>query len=70
MEFTKNTVQKMIDELKESVPTPTDDDHQADWWNEPFGRKIKTEWQHMLDDLQDRIDALREIPYGGHYPNY
>lgn len=54
-EFNKYNV---ISQIKKLVPpTPTDEDHQADWWNEQFGMKIKTSVEMMLEGLITDIET-------------
>jgi hypothetical protein len=62
MYFTKFEVLELIDDAIKSIPTPTDKDHQAHWWNEGFGRRIKAEMENSMLDLKQRVEYLVEVP--------
>lgn len=55
-EFTKQNVLKLLEQL--SPPTPTDQDHQAHWWNEIFGNRIRNDVQMMIDGVKKRIGEM------------
>jgi len=42
-----------------SCPTPTDEKHGADWWNENFGRKIIYEFENKMKQFAKEIEERR-----------
>jgi hypothetical protein len=42
------------------VPTITDGQHRADWWNETFGRLIKHSFDSTIKTAKDKIEAMWE----------
>jgi hypothetical protein len=58
-EFNKHEVTQILKELQQSIPTPTDDDHEADWWNTTFARRIKNEFAQALERSIEEIDFMR-----------
>jgi signal recognition particle subunit SEC65 len=61
VEFTKHNVIELLKEIKQSAPTPQDDDHPAHWWNENFGMRIKNELAVIVDNAIDRVEQMRLI---------
>lgn len=57
--FNKYNVLRRIKEL--TPPTPTDPEHQAEWWNEVFGTRVKNDVQMMLDALAESINNMVEL---------
>jgi hypothetical protein len=42
-----------------NCPTPTDENHGADWWNTNFGRKIIYEWETKMKQFAKEIEEKR-----------
>jgi signal recognition particle subunit SEC65 len=61
-EFSKQNVLEALAELE--VPTVTDKQHRADWWNETFGRLIKHSFDSTIKTAKDKIEAMWEIGRG------
>ncbi|RLC88838.1 MAG: hypothetical protein DRJ03_00955 [Chloroflexi bacterium] len=55
-EFTKQNVLKLLQAL--TPPTPTDEEHQAHWWNEIFGQRIRNDTQLMIDRVAKQISEM------------
>jgi len=55
-EFTKQNVLKLLQAL--TPPTPTDEEHQAHWWNEIFGQRIRNDTQLMIDRVAKQISEV------------
>lgn len=58
MSFTKPEVAALLKSLEQ--PTPTDSEHQAEWWNSQFGKKIKTGFLLMIHGVIEQIDRSKE----------
>lgn len=55
------TIGNIIDIIEsESPPTPTDEKHDAVWWNTDFGKMIKLSVQEMKDRLIQEIEQMTE----------
>jgi len=55
------TIGNVIDIIEaESPPTPTDEKHDAVWWNTDFGKMIKLSVQEMKDRLINSIEEMAE----------
>ena len=61
-DFNKFQVMATIERYSKSPPTPTDAEHQAEWWNEPFGQRIRNEMFQHLQNLKSEINAMRLVP--------
>ncbi len=60
-EFSKTNIAKKISDLTTSIPTATDKEHDASWWNTSFGRLIKQSIADRLEILGDEIEELKEF---------
>lgn len=57
-EFTIENVVKVIEEV--SPPTPTDESHDAVWWNSNFGKSIRTAFKEATDGMIEKIEKMAE----------
>lgn len=57
MSFSKQEVIGLLQSLEQ--PTPTDSEHQAHWWNEQFGMKIKAHFFVMMQGVCEQIERSK-----------
>jgi hypothetical protein len=41
-----------------NIPSPTDDEHGADWWNENFGKAIQWGFKKKLEELKTKVENM------------
>lgn len=57
-EFNKNNVKEAIDQAIQSVPTITNEEHGAAFWNTHFGQAIRYSFAERLNMVKDVIESM------------
>lgn len=58
-EFTKENVIELLKQVE--VPTVTNKDHGAEWWNETFGQVIKHSFSTSINTLVEQVERMWEM---------
>lgn len=57
-EFNKNNVKEALEQAKLSIPTVTNEEHGADFWNTNFGLLIKHSFAERLDMVEAVVESM------------